>query len=121
MKKSSKTEELEVASEITDDLLNYLAAVSAERGDESAHQIAIILLRNVIASYVINTLKHPHKKPKESVNNATYRCFNEMKDDIQNAISNGFEVALSEFNPSVDPTYFCEIYPMGEPINKLMS
>ncbi len=57
--------------------------IADERGDESAHQICVVLLRNIVASYVINSLTNPVAKKGEDIEDATNRCFFMGSADLQ--------------------------------------
>lgn len=116
-------EHLEVAGEVSEDLFSYIRAIATERGDEFAIDVANAVLRNLIATMIINALRFPAPKKNkdgklETIEEASFNSYMEQKIQVQNCVASAFEVAVTDFSGK-DTTYYCDIMPVGDPINKL--
>lgn len=107
----------DICRSLTEEIFNIVQGESRKHGNEFGHNILIGLIRNVIATMVMNSLMNaavPEGMSKEEATIASYRT---VKGDVMGAIADAFAHAMQRHTGS-EIDYMCEIQPVGEPINK---
>jgi hypothetical protein len=55
---------------------------------------------------------------KAQINKAIYKDYLKIKNDLENGIADGFNMAVLGFSPETPIDYFCLVRDMGKPANK---
>lgn len=90
-----------------------------DNGGDKRLEITITYLSIYIGSLVYKSLTMtPGKKmSKAALLEYTHKNFQNMKENIQNAVSAAFKSALETYSGR-EADYYCHVAPIGEPVNK---
>lgn len=107
----------DVSKALNENIIQIIQDESAKYGDGFGQALAMHFLKNYIATLLYGSLKNPVVPDGMSVEDATVICYRQMKEDIQNAICDAFSGAMKLHNPEQELEYFCDVFPLPEPLN----
>ncbi len=109
----------ELSSMMAKGFLDILNAQVKVRGDHDARELYTHFIAKLVGGIVYNSLTDlpGDVKGKEAQYNWTVKSFDNAKDRMQEAVSAGFQLALTKYT-GVRTEYYCQIKPVPEPVNK---
>jgi hypothetical protein len=123
-----KMDNIEISKYFVDDFAKLMAAETyklmkhkekeVNLGTTEAFMVATIKhLVNHTLLHVL-TSKRYQLMEKAQINKAIYKDYLKIKNDLENGIADGFNMAVLGFSPETPIDYFCLVRDMGKPANK---
>lgn len=125
MKKRVTTQQLvtEMAMHLTNVINQYLEndRVKNHRDKRVSDLVATAFLSTFVFTLVKKELNTaiPEGLTEEEAEAVVFHDFRALKDDVQNAVSSAFQVAMSEY-AGKRVEYYCTIAPIPDPVSKLV-
>lgn len=111
----------DLVAALVNETFNIIDIHEKEHGTAFAHKLSLSLVRNMVMVMVFRSISEvPSTKnaTPEMIQKAVEGSFQNMRDDLQNAIADGFEGAFRRTSGQ-EMNYYCKIKPAGLPINTL--
>lgn len=109
----------EVAASIVNEVFGIVQGEARKYGDSFGDSLSMSLIRNCIFVLVYNSLTNiniPDNASPEEADATIKLSYATMKDNLQNAIADGFEAASHKFSGQ-NLGYYCKVIPAGQPVN----
>lgn len=111
----------DVSAHIVNEVFDIVQGQARSYGDEFADNLSMSLIRNMIFVLVFNSLtniKLPKNCTPEQAEATVKLSYATMKDNIQNAVADGFEAASQKYSGQ-NLGYYCKVSTAGEPVNTM--
>lgn len=111
----------EVSANIVNEVFGIVQDEARKYGDAFGDGLCMSLVRNTIFVLVYNSLTNINIPPGISPEEAEAMIkmsYAQMKDNLQNAIADGFEAASQKYSGQ-NLGYYCKVAPAGQPANTL--
>lgn len=109
----------DAAENLVNENVRILNTYTATLGAERTNIVALTFLKGLVATLLYKVLKQ-NPGPlysKEEVHDLVQKEFGEMKLNVQDAVSGGFQHAMSMWS-GMHVEYYCQVRPVPEPLNK---
>lgn len=111
----------EVSASIVNEVFGLVQEQSRTYGDQFGDNLSMSLIRNMVFVLVYNSLTNinlPKNISPQEAEAAIKLSYATMKDNIQNAIADGFEAASQKYSGQ-NLGYYCKVSTAGQPVNTM--
>lgn len=111
----------DISTTVTNEIFDIVQEEARMHGDALAETLALDLIKSIVLVMVYNALTNiniPENSTEKEIEEITKLSFATMKDNIQNAIADGFESATSQYSGQ-NMGYYCKIMTAGPAVNQV--
>lgn len=109
----------ELATEITKNVFALADEHRKEYGSDFVLDVLLQILSSTVATLVRRSLEPDDKLSPAEQEKMIREQYSVVKGSLQHAISSGFSGAFLSFDEESEADFYCEIKPVGQPVNKL--
>jgi hypothetical protein len=122
MDEKTSREVAEISVAVVNEIFDVVQKEARDKkSDEFGDALSLSIIRNIIFVLVYNSVVNievPSNMSDEKIEELTKLSYATMKDNLQNAIADGFEAASEKYS-GVSMGYYCKIIPAGPPVNTM--